>query len=264
MPKKDGTPVKKKQVSSGVKSAKSSGTGVAKKKVIRSKERPSTLRAEKSATTKTKGRYAATVERGPSAWSKEWSGFMSNVEMKDSGARVKLSAKEDLSLDATAAGFSYLFQSPADKKKLREEKLQAAEEKKRAKRDQIRLSKMQEAVEEAKKRGINVAESGLNRKRRRELLHLTESEATAPIAPAAPPKPHELMDPKLAWYQQGPFPLDVVSEKLVSKKAEKKAKLLGLKYNYLLPHPSWIAARRLHRIYDKDFWLGTRTVLSAE
>jgi hypothetical protein len=261
---KDGKPLKKKAIGTKKDSTKSSGTGIAKKKVIRTKERPPTLREEKTSTSKAKGRYAATVERGPSAWSKEWSGFMSGIEMKDSGARVKLSAKADLSLDASAAGFSYLFQSPADKKKLREEKLQAAEEKKRAKREQVRLSKMQEAVEEAKKRGINVAESGLNRKRRRELLHLTESEAAAPIAQPTPPKPHELMDPKLAWYQQGPFPLDVVSEKLVSKKAEKKAKLLGLKYNYLLPHPSWIAARRLHRIYEKDFWLGTRTVLSVE
>jgi hypothetical protein len=59
------------------------------------------------------------------------------------------------------------------------------------------------------------------------------------------------MDPKLQWYQQGPYPLDEITEKLVNKKALKHAKVrpeLNLtRYNWQLIHPSWLAVRQRRR-----------------
>jgi hypothetical protein len=55
------------------------------------------------------------------------------------------------------------------------------------------------------------------------------------------------MDPFMQWYQQGPYPIDLIAEKLVIKKALKHARQQSLKYNYLTVHPSWVASRARKR-----------------
>lgn len=237
-------------------------------------------------------RYSATVEKGPAAWKREWSGFISGVQMRDEGASVKLPNCMDWG-ESTDSSFSYLFGTPAQKKaeRMRKEKEQAEkvnEQKKKnlLERKQRRLeavksgddaavkaaeleeleneildithSKMQRAVITAEKKGIVMDES-MNRAKRRELLRLrkTKQQEEAEEHQKAL-KPHELLDPKLAWYQQGPYPLDELSERLVTKKAIKHGKQQGLKYNYLVPHPSWLAARRRKRAQNVMVGLGSR------
>ena len=48
--------------------------------------------------------------------------------------------------------------------------------------------------------------------------------------------------PEASLVPARPFSI-VIAEKLVNRKATKRAKQLGLRYNYLLVHPSWMASR---------------------
>ena len=200
-------------------------------------------------------RYAPASEKGPSAWKNEWSTFMSGVRLKD-GA-VKLAKCMDFT-EAEGSSFSYLFADAADKKAARKD---AEKKDKAAKKAQVASegpSKMKKLTDAVTSRGVSLV--GMNRAQRRQLLkaRITEAEAAA-RQHQRQVKPHELMDDKLAWYQQGPSPLDEVSEKLVTRKALKQGRQLQLKYNYLLVHPSWLASRQRNRRECKLLSLGTRT-----
>ncbi|KAG5505285.1 hypothetical protein JIQ42_07492 [Leishmania sp. Namibia] len=256
-----------------------------------------------------RGRYAAVVEKGENAWKREWSSFMSGVNLKrlrdgTSGVALKASADIERQLEAQdgapasspVAGahesegdvkvnddgiplgaiashpsFSYLFSSPAERRAEREardrtekERRQALKRELMAKRDPLSaLSKHQRALHEAEQRGLQL--DGMTRKERREFLHLTVTEAQRKAAEQSREfKLHDLMDEKLDWYQQGPHPIDLIAEKLVRRKAEKKAKQLGLKYNYLAPHPSWLAKRAQRRRESLLVGLGKRLVFSEK
>lgn len=219
----------------------------------------------------TKHRYAASAVRGESVWKKEWSSFMSGVNLqtlRDGTNRVGIQASKDLQKDAEqseeggGAGFtfSYLFNSPAEKKQARKLK----EQKQKNKKEELKTSKHQQAMKEAAEKGLKL--DGMSRKERRQFLRLTISpeEKALQEMSSAETKPHELMDEKLAWYQQGPFPIDVIAEKLVRRKAEKKGKQLGLRYNFLLPHPSWIAQRVRRRKESILVSIGKRIVFDDE
>lgn len=218
-------------------------------------------------------RYAAVAEKGESVWKKEWSGFMSGVSLKtlrDGTNKVSIQSSKDLQREAERSGeegefggmatFSYLFNSPAEKKAARKQKLEEAKKEKK----KPTVSKHQKAIKEAESKGLKL--DGMSRKERRKFLQLSVSEEEANLAtkPSTELKPHELMDEKLAWYQQGPYPIDVISEKLVRRKAEKKGKQLGLRYNYLLPHPSWLAKRAQRRKESVLAPLGKRIVFDDE
>ncbi|EPY27372.1 hypothetical protein STCU_05784 [Strigomonas culicis] len=246
-------------------------------------------------------RYAATVEKGENAWKREWSSFISGVDLKqvrDGTRGIALKASRDLEQEAYAAHkavdeddgdevapttYSYLFSSPAQRKADREvklkqqreaerrhrlekekEKKQKMKEKRQRQRaaaaaggevleeeedddDDDERSKHQKALVEAAKRGLQL--EGMTRKEKRSFLHLTVTEEQQQAEQHAKEfKLHELMDERIAWYQQGPHPIDLIAEKLVRKKAEKRGKQMGLThYNYLLPHPSWMAKRMQRR-----------------
>ncbi|KPA76457.1 hypothetical protein ABB37_07777 [Leptomonas pyrrhocoris] len=260
-------------------------------------------------------RYAATVEKGENAWRREWSSFMSGVNLKrlrdgTSGVSLKASADIERQLEtsptataaassphgrsargsgggagdvgvngdgiplnagAASASFSYLFSSPAERRAEREASERADKERRRAeklermaKSDPLSvLSKHQRALHDATQRGLQL--EGMNRKARRDFLHLTVSEAAQKAEEQSREfKLHDLMDEKLAWYQQGPHPVDLIAEKLVRRKAEKKAKQLGLKYNYLAPHASWLAKRAQRRREGLLVGLGKRLVFNEE
>ncbi|KAG5484050.1 hypothetical protein LSCM1_05904 [Leishmania martiniquensis] len=256
-----------------------------------------------------RGRYAAVVEKGDNAWKREWSSFMSGLNLKrlrDGTSGVALKASADIerqlgAMDAALASspvagvhesggdvevnedgiplgaiasrpsFSYLFASPADRRAEREARDRAAQEchqalqrELTAKKDPLRvMSKHQRALLGAEQRGLQL--DGMTRKERREFLHLTVTEAQRKAAEQSREfKLHDLMDDKLAWYQQGPHPIDLIAEKLVRRKAEKKAKQLGLKYNYLAPHPSWLAKRAQRRRESLLVGLGKRLVFSEK
>lgn len=190
---------------------------------------------------------------------------MSGVNLKrvrDGSMSVTLKASANLdntSDDANnhVGGFSYLFNTASSRKTVREAKQQEEREARRKRKDDV--SKHQKALVEAHERGLKL--EGMTRKEKREFLHLTKSKQQEEAARAAKEfKLHELMDEKLAWYQQGPHPIDLISEKLVRRKAEKRGKQMGLKYNYLLPHPSWIARRAQHRREGLLVALGRRIV----
>lgn len=218
-------------------------------------------------------RYAAVAEKGESVWKKEWSGFMSGVSLKtlrDGTNKVSIQSSKDLQREAErndedgawggGATFSYLFNSPSEKKAARKHKL--AEVKK--KKEGPTVSKHQLAIKEAENKGLKL--EGMTRKERRKFLQLSVSAEEIDLAkkPSTELKPHELMDEKLAWYQQGPYPIDVISEKLVRRKAEKKGKQLGMRYNYLLPHPSWLAKRAQRRKESVLAPLGKRIIFDEE
>lgn len=253
-------------------------------------------------------RYAAVVEKGENAWKREWSSFMSGVNLKrlrDGTSGVSLKASADierhletsatsapaqspntdaaggdigvnsdgipLNAGAASASFSYLFSSPAERRAERDARERAEQERRRiekrermAKADPLSvLSKHQRALHDAVQRGLQMV--GMNRKARREFLHLTVSEAQRKAeAQSREFKLHDLMDEKLAWYQQGPYPVDLIAEKLVRRKAEKKAKQLGLKYNYLTPHASWLAKRAQRRRESVLVGLGKRLIFHDE
>lgn len=249
-----------------------------------------------------RGRYAAVVEKGENAWKREWSSFMSGVNLKrlrdgTSGVSLKASADIERQLEArdaaplasasppsaaaaeavsedgipVSASFSYLFSSPAERRAERDardraeaQRREAAKRELMAKKDPLSvLSKHQRALHDAAQRGLQL--EGMTRKARREFLRLTVTEAQKKAeAQARDFKLHDLMDEKLAWYQQGPQPIDLIAEKLVRRKAEKKAKQLGLKYNYLCPHPSWLAKRAQRRRESLLVGLGKRLVFTEE
>lgn len=228
-----------------------------------------------------KKRYAATVEKGPNAWRQEWSGFMSGVNMKrlrDGTSSVALKASADIEQQSVAGGgetaapvFSYLFASPADRRAERLARDRAdAERREEEKRQKMAeedpmsvLSRHQRVVAEAEQRGLQF--EGLNRKQRREFLHLTQTPAQMEAEEKAKDfKLHDLMDERMAWYQQGPHPVDLIAEKLVRRKAEKKAKQLNLRYNYLTPHPSWIAKRAERRRQSLLVGLGKRLTFAED
>lgn len=234
-----------------------------------------------------KGRYSADVTKGPSAWKSEWSGFISGVKMTDQGRRVKLPSVMDHQREAGGDDddgegnlntYSYLFSSPADRKAEREAKKKELEAKKRerelankraglAEYEGDDRSKMERALENAKVQGVKL--EGLNRKQRRELLHLTSSGDVADanddnVADEEKEiKPHDLMENHIAWYQQGPYPIDEIAERLVIKKAAKKAKQVGLKYNSLTVHPSWVASRANKRKMLLTVPSGSRKVFDS-
>ncbi|RNE98392.1 hypothetical protein TraAM80_08795 [Trypanosoma rangeli] len=210
----------------------------------------------------TKRRYAATVEKGENAWRREWSSFMSGVNMKEirKGGGVVLPKSADLEVAESSSrgdgcSFSYLFASPAEKKATRLAKQRAEDEKRKERALQkakhsddplAHLSKHERTLLEARKRGLKV--EGMTRKEVRQFLHLTISKEQQEAERHQEEfRPHELMDEKLQWYQQGPHPIDLIAEKLVVRKASKKAKQLGLRYNYLMPHASWLAKREQRR-----------------
>lgn len=220
-------------------------------------------------------RYSAAVEKGENAWQREWQGFISGVKMTDGGAQVKLPSCMDHE-QSEGSTFSYLFNSSSAKKSSRDSKAKKEKEEQKRKQQDRELKRLKAAQErgedvdvdwddpfgerskhqktmlEAQKRGLKL--DGMSRKQVREFLHLTISkEQEAAMAAQKELKPHELMDEKLQWYQQGPYPLDVISEKLVIKKAVKHAKQNGMRYNYLTVHPSWVASRaRKRREETKD------------
>lgn len=129
-------------------------------------------------------------------------------------------------------------------------------------------SKMEKAQAVAQDKGV--ALEGLNRKQRRAALQLTRTAAVEQVEQQRKKiTPKDLMDPKLQWYQQGPYPLDEITEKLVNKKALKHAKTMPElkleKYNYQLIHPSWLAARQRRRYEMLHAYAeGTRTVFAEE
>lgn len=212
-------------------------------------------------------RYAPVTQKDESVWKREWAGFMCGVNMKtlrDGSNKVSVQSSKDLSNEVgdsehNGPTFSYLFESPAEKKAARREK-----EKKNAKKEAERISKHQQAILEAQSKGLQFP--GMNRKEKRKFLHLSMSAEEAELEKKAATdlKPHELMDEKIAWYQQGPYPIDVISEKLVRRKAEKKGRQLQLRYNYLLPHPSWIAKRSQRRKEASVAALGKRIIFDDE
>ena len=205
-----------------------------------------------------KRRYEA-VEKGPSVWKKEWSAFMTNVPMEKEGKGTKLSKSLDLAKaprqritfdeedevahedafnqqQVSSPSFSYLFASPAEKKAERDKRQREKEAVKKqrasanarsgaAEYDGDSRSKMQREMDEAKMRGLNL-EQFANRKERREALRLTKSKAHVEAKEAfvenATKGIHDRMIARLPWYQQGPFPLDELAEKLILKKAIKK------------------------------------------
>lgn len=138
-----------------------------------------------------------------------------------------------------------------------------------ARAERERKSKMEKAIKVAEEKGVSL--EGLNRKQRRTALQLTRTEAVEQVEEARKKiTPKDLMDPKLQWYQQGPYPLDEITEKLVNKKAQKHIKAmpelrLG-KYNWQMIHPSWLAARQrkryeniLHPLHE-----GRRTIFAND
>ena len=209
-------------------------------------------------------RYKSDESRGPSAYKAEWNHFISGVRVKDEGTTFEMGKGRDIAAEAEGSTFSYLFAGAAEKKTKKatvKDKVNATKAAKaRASDDESKMKKM---VADAKALGLTM--DGMNRKQRRNFLRVTQTEADLAAADhARRVKPHELMDDKLAWYQQGPSPLDELSEKLVAKKALKHARQQGLKYNYLTPHPSWLAARRRKRREDDLLPWGIRTVFSDE
>ncbi|EAN79360.1 uncharacterized protein TEOVI_000780300 [Trypanosoma equiperdum] len=228
----------------------------------------------------TSRRYAAKVEKGENAWRREWSGFMSGVSLKDlrKGGGVSLPKSGDLGAMASAGSgegctYSYLFSSAADKKAERLAKKQEEAEKRKMRAQQSQcandplahLSKHERTLEEAKQRGLKV--DGMTRKEIRQFLNLTiskEQQEAEKRLQEEEFKPHKLMDEKLQWYQQGPHPIDIIAEKLVMRKAIKKGKQLGLRYNYLLPHPSWVARRERRRRETPLIGLGKRFIFDDE
>lgn len=203
-----------------------------------------------------KKRYAATQERGESTYKKEWSHFISGVEVADLGAKISIDSERDHAEDAGRSTFSYLFGAKDKKKQEKPEK--------RAKDVEEGPSRMQKLLDRATTKGVEL--DGLNRKQRRQLLEADKTDSQlkkeAKEAKAAkeqedglPPRPkmHELMDKKLAWYQQGPHPVDEISERLVLKKAQKHARQNGWKYNFEAPHPSWLAVRARRR-KESNLW----------
>ncbi|KAK7195187.1 hypothetical protein NESM_000443400 [Novymonas esmeraldas] len=167
------------------------------------------------------------------------------------------------------AGFSYLFSSPAERRAERDARDRAERDRRQAEiraqmaqKDPLSvLSKHQRATHDAEERGLRM--DGMTRKERREFLHLTVTEAQKRAeAQSRDFKLHDLMDDALAWYQQGPHPIDLIAEKLVRRKAEKKAKQLGLRYNYLAPHPSWVAKRAQRRRESLLVGLGKRLIFT--
>jgi hypothetical protein len=176
-----------------------------------------------------------------------------------------------LTAGAASASFSYLFSSPAERRAEREAREKAEKERRQAEKHarmaqsdpRSVMSKHQRALHDAQQRGLQL--EGMNRKARREFLRLTVSAAQQRAeAQSREFKLHDLMDDKLAWYQQGPHPVDLIAEKLVRRKAEKKAKQLGLKYNYLAPHASWLAKRAQRRRESLLVGLGKRLVFNDD
>lgn len=256
-------------------------------------------------------RYAAGVEKGENAWKREWSSFISGVDMKrvrDGTTSVALKAKADLApreedydgdaFDSLAAdirgrnrtsdhhnhededgnetgdssatfsaaplSFSYLFSSPAERRAERNQKRKREEDDRQRKLRENTVSKHQLALDEAQQRGLKL--EGMSRKEVRDFLRLTKSkEQEAAQQKARDMKLYELMDDRIAWYQQGPHPIDLIAERLVSKKAAKKGKRQGLlKYNYLIPHPSWMAVRARRRREGVVVGLGKRFTFDEE
>ncbi|CCW61856.1 unnamed protein product [Phytomonas sp. EM1] len=247
-------------------------------------------------------RYAAKVEKGENVWKTEWNSFISGLTLKrvrDGSIGIALRTADDLQQktqespasgsspssrprqdkgasswnesqednpDARGFTFSYLFNSPADRKIARETK---QKQRAQAKGDRSgaenshHTSKHQQALLECKARGLNV--EGMTRKEVRSFLNLTRTKEYEEAEQRAKEfKLHHLLDEKLAWYQQGPSPIDLISENLVTRKAEKKGKRLGLRYNYLLPHPSWVARRAQRRRESILVGLGRRFVFDED
>ncbi|RNF13627.1 uncharacterized protein Tco025E_06116 [Trypanosoma conorhini] len=232
-----------------------------------------------AASSATKRRYAAKVEKGENAWRREWSSFMSGVSMKEirKGGGVVLPKSADLEVTEPSSrgdgcNFSYLFASPAEKKAARLAKQRAEDERRKklalqkAKRSDdplAHLSKHERTLSEARQRGLKL--EGMTRKEVRQFLHLTVSREQQEAERHQDEfRPHALMDEKLQWYQQGPHPIDLIAEKLVVRKAAKKAKQLGLRYNYLMPHASWLAKREQRRRERLLVGLGRRYMFDEE
>ncbi|KEG13623.1 hypothetical protein DQ04_00891060 [Trypanosoma grayi] len=236
--------------------------------------------AAASSSSTVKRRYAAKVEKGENAWRREWSGFMSGVSLKElrKGGGVVLPKAADLEAavetaegDGGGCNYAYLFASPTEKKAERLAKQRAEDEKRKqralqtqqAKDPLAHLSKHERALWEAQHRGLKV--DGMTRKEVRQFLHLTVSKEQEEAERHQEEfRPHELMDAKLQWYQQGPHPIDIIAEKLVTRKAAKKGKQLGLRYNYLMPHPSWLARREQRRRERVLVGLGRRYVFDDD
>ena len=258
---KDGATIKKDKVKSSKSSALTARSPLVAEKAASGKKGAANSKTPKRL-------YGAIVEKGDNQWKREWSGFMNGVRMSAEGASVKLPQCMDYEQQAESS-FSYLFTSPAQKKAERDAKRKEVEKKQKEVRaealkkrklkkqrdgldddeDEDR-SKMQKAIADAQKRGLNLV--GMNRHEKRQFLHLTVTEEQQRMEEQQKElKPQDMMDPKLQWYQQGPFPIDLIAEKLIIKKAIKHAKQQSLRYNYLTVHPSWVASRARRRKEDK-------------
>eukprot|EP00758_Cryptobia_borreli_P004954 Tbor_TRINITY_DN4671_c0_g1::TRINITY_DN4671_c0_g1_i1::g.14900::m.14900 len=210
------------------------------------------------------GRYSSTVEKGPSAWKQEWSGFITGIKMTNEGKSIKLPTCMDHEKERQS-NYAYLFSTPAERKAERERMKKEADMKAKDQARRNRMagvaefdgdsrSKMARELEKAQVTGVSL--QGLNRKQKRTVLRLTENNEEEEVPDnnlkksGGGIKVHELMDLSKAWYQQCPYPLDEISEKLVIKKALKHAKQLNFKYNYMTVHPSWMAARARKRLIE--------------
>lgn len=190
----------------------------------------------------------------------------------------KTEAAEEEVRGAMAATYSYLFNSPSERKAARAAR-QHTRQRARPGRTggahpdsddededgmggpdaPTRLSKHQKALLEADRCGLVLHD--MTRREKRDFLKLSVTrDQQAAQEWSKTLKLHELMDPKAAWYQQGPHPIDLIAEKLVRHKAVKRGKQLGLRYNYYLPHPSWLARRAQHRRESLLVGLGRRFV----
>ena len=261
MPLKAGAGKKKSAANKGAPERVTSRAPAKSSKLAVGKKRDA--RAGKDVAGPTRRRYEGCTERGASAYKKEWSHFMTGVRVTNEGTSFDVAKAKDHATEAESSTFGYLFTSPTERKKDKQ-RVQVAEKAKVQKKRQLDAgSRMVKLEKQAKDCGVQL--EGMNRKERRAAVQQHDREAAERAADAARRvKPHEMMDPKLAWYQQGPAPLDEVSEKLVAKKAAKHAKQQGLRYNYLAPHPSWLAARRRTRKESDVLTWGTRTVFGDD
>lgn len=186
---------------------------------------------------------------------------------RDGTQSVSLKSSSDLQDggaddDTAVAPFSYLFSSPAERRVERKMK-ELKEKKTREEKKNAGKSKHQIAMEAAEKQGLLL--EGMSRKQKRDFLRLTVSKEQQEAEERARNfKLHDLMIDKLAWYQQGPYPIDLIAEKLVVKKAEKKARQQGLRYNYLRPHASWLARRAERRRQSVLVGLGRHVVFDED
>ena len=238
-----------------------------------------------------KHRYEATVEKGPTQVKKEWNNFISGVNVGKEGM-LGLSKRKDyaavtnsdsiddaeLAMQKNMSTFSYLFSSnTAEKKqskkataekiemarKAREQKQRETEDAENAKKGQrkkVNDMNLSEYIQSLADKGTPLPDDIVmckNRKEKREKMReLHEQAKEREIALDDNRKAKPDFDPKLAWYQQGG--LNEISFKKQLAKGRKRGRQLNLKYNFLIPHPSWVAAKARQKKYENLIHWGAR------